>query len=60
MGALLSQGQSARATLNIHTLDERHRFSAPVQAVSYDDEDEASRRERRLVRWTPAVLRFES
>jgi len=59
VAALLSEGPSAWATLNIATLDQRDRFSLPARAVSYDDEDEAGRRERRRTRWTPAVLEVE-
>jgi len=59
MGALLSEGGSAWATLNVDTLDDRQRFSAPVRPVSYDGEEEADRRRRRRTHWTPAVLKVE-
>jgi len=45
------------ATLMIAVLDERTRFSGG-QPISYSDENEAERRQRRRDRWTPARLRI--
>jgi len=59
MGAFLhgADDKNGFATLMSSVLDERARFGEG-QPVSYSDETEAGRRQRRRKKWTPARLRF--
>ncbi|HEX7966044.1 MAG TPA: aldehyde-activating protein [Gammaproteobacteria bacterium] len=43
------------AVLNANALDERERLTSPPRPMDYDGEDAASRRARRVARWTPVA-----
>jgi hypothetical protein len=53
VSAVFLNGDAALAIVNANALDERVRFSAPVQAVDYEGETLSSRGDRRKERWTP-------
>jgi hypothetical protein len=58
MGALLTEGDFAWATVNVNAFESSDGLGRNPVTVKYDAETEAERRARRKKRWTPAVLEF--
>jgi hypothetical protein len=59
LGAVMTEGGSAVATVNVNSFDRPHPFEREAVPVSYDDETEPERRARRAAGWTPVVA-FEA
>jgi hypothetical protein len=59
LGAIMTVGDSAVATLNVNTFDPPHPFEREGVPMDYGRESEPERRARRAARWTP-VAAFES
>jgi hypothetical protein len=53
VAAVMREGNSAFASVNVRCLEDEARFTATPQATQYDDEDAAARRSRRKYLWTP-------
>jgi len=58
LGAVMTEGGAAVATLNVNSFDPPHPFDREGVPVSYDAESEPERRARRAAGWTP-VMAFE-
>jgi len=56
MAAVISIGNSSYATLNVNLLDRAGEFGQNAIPVSYESENAAERIERRMRKWTPAVI----
>jgi hypothetical protein len=56
VAAILEAEGETRATINVAGLKMAPLFDATPVAVDYDQEDAASRHERRLAGWTPAEI----
>jgi hypothetical protein len=56
LAAVLTEGPSAWAVLNVNAFDERDRFGRSATPVSYDGESADARRARRRERWTPVEI----
>jgi hypothetical protein len=56
VAAVLKEGSSAWATVNVNTLDAVDRFTQPATLVTYEGESAAERSARRKARWTPALI----
>jgi hypothetical protein len=59
LGAIMTVGDSAVATINVNTFDPPHPFEREGVGMDYGGESEAERRARRAAGWTP-VAAFES
>jgi hypothetical protein len=59
LGAIMSVGDSAVATINVNTFDPPHPFQREGVPMSYDGESPEERLARRASRWTPVVA-FET
>jgi len=55
LAAVMTEGGTSYATVNISTFDFLARFKKKPVIVSYDGESEAERRARRRKNWTPVV-----
>lgn len=53
VGAVFGDGEDAWGIVNANVLHDRASFTAPIEAISYDNETVSSRGERRKSRWTP-------
>jgi len=60
LGAVMTEGGSAVATINVNSFDPPHPFDREGVPVSYDAETEPARRARRAAGWTPVVAFEES
>ncbi|NOT42406.1 MAG: aldehyde-activating protein [Alphaproteobacteria bacterium] len=59
VGAIYGEGDEYWGIVNSNVLHDRNAFTAPVVAISYDNETPSLRGERRKQRWTPVeVLNF--
>lgn len=56
VAALLTEGGSAYATVNLNALDALRGLERTAVEVTYDAETEAERKARRKASWTPAVV----
>lgn len=56
VGAVIGEGGSTYATVNINALETPEAFADTVVPVSYERESTAERRARRRAGWTPATL----
>ena len=56
VAAVMSEGASSYATVNVDTLDAVDRLTQPATPVTYEGESAAERSARRRTRWTPAVI----
>jgi hypothetical protein len=59
LGAVMEEGSSAVATINVNNFDPPHPFEREGVPMRYDDESEPERRARRAAGWTPVVA-FEA
>ena len=59
LGAVMTDGGSAVATINVNSFEPPHPFEREGVPVRYDDESEVERRARRTAGWTPVVA-FET
>jgi hypothetical protein len=59
LGAVMSDGGAAVATINVNNFDPPHPFGRAGVPMRYDRESEPERRARRAAGWTP-VLAFEA
>jgi hypothetical protein len=59
VAAVMSEGSSAWATVNVNTLDAVAHFARAATPFTYDDETAAERGARRRARWTPALVTAE-
>ena len=59
LGAVMTKGGAAVATINVNSFDLPHPFDREGVPVSYDAESEPERRARRAAGWTP-VTAFET
>ena len=59
LGAMMTEGGSAVATINVNSFDPPHPFEREGVPMHYDDETEPARRARRAAGWTPVVA-FEA
>jgi hypothetical protein len=55
LAAVMMEGGSAVATINVNNFDPPHPFEREGVPMRYDDESEAERRARRAAGWTPVV-----
>jgi hypothetical protein len=53
VGAIYGEGDAFWGIVNANALHDRASFTAPIVAISYDNETTSSRGERRKRRWTP-------
>ena len=53
VGAVYDEGDDMWGIVNVNALHDRGSFTAPIAAISYDNETTSSRGERRKKRWTP-------
>jgi len=56
VAAVMSEGATSYATVNVDTLDAVDRLTQPATPVTYEGESAAERSARRRTRWTPAVI----
>jgi hypothetical protein len=59
LGAVMTDGGSAVATINVNSFDPPHPFEREGVPMRYDGETEPERRARRATGWTPVVA-FET
>ncbi len=59
LGAVITAGDSAYATLNINTFDAPEAFGAEAVPIDYDREGADQRRARRKAKWTPVLAIVE-
>lgn len=55
LGAVMTVGGSAVATINVNSFDRPHPFEREGLPMRYDEETEPARRARRAAGWTPVV-----
>ncbi|WP_119462177.1 aldehyde-activating protein [Rhodospirillaceae bacterium SYSU D60014] len=60
VGALLTEDDSAWATVNVNAFEPSDGLGRNPVTVTYDAETEEERRARRKKAWTPAVLEFRA
>jgi len=53
VGTMYGEGDEFWGIVNANALHDRESFTAPVVAISYDNETASTRGERRKRRWTP-------
>ncbi len=56
VAAVLTEGDTSWATVNVNVLDAADGFVREADSVSYEGESESERRARRRARWMPAVV----
>ena len=56
MGVVLSYGDAGYGVVNIRTLSDGAKFTAPPMAADYDTETTDARIARRKGQWTPAEI----
>ena len=56
VAAVIVEGSSSYATVNVNTLDAVDRFTRPLMPVTYEGESAPERSARRKARWTPALI----
>ena len=56
VGAIFGEGEDYWGIVNANVLHDRSSFTAPVVAISYDNETPTLRGERRKQRWTPVEV----
>ena len=55
LAAVMILGDKSYATVNVNTFDASESFKQQPLTISYDGENEAERRARRVKNWTPVV-----
>jgi hypothetical protein len=56
LAAVMAEGASAWAVLNVNAFEERAAFTGAATPMNYDREDEPQRRARQRKLWTPARI----
>jgi hypothetical protein len=56
LSAYMADGEAAYANVMVNVLDDHERYTQLPTPADYDNEDEAARRQRRRLNWTPATL----
>jgi hypothetical protein len=56
LGAVMTAGDAAVATINVNTFDPPHPFERAGVPMDYGSESEPERRARRAAGWTPAAF----